>query len=152
MNTLHKELLTIVRENSNGFFKDGFSYVGTTRPYYDISVPTLSKILKTFLRNHTTMTQEEYEKLLTSLYHGESFTERTIPGYLLHDCPPLRKKLNPQILDEWLSQLWGWCEIDSTCQSSFTAEEMLSNWSTWKKLPDFCRFLGLGVKFPFTTV
>lgn len=134
MNTLHKELLSEIVENSNGYSKEGFTYVGTKRPFYHISVPTLRKIVKRFLRTHSSLTQEEYTKLITSLYNGKSFTERTIPGYLLQDLPHFRKKLDPKLLDVWIPQLSGWCEIDSTCQSAFTAEEMLSNWSTWKKL------------------
>ena len=46
----------------------------------------------------------------------------------------LRKQIGPKILDKWLDDRVGWVEVDSLCQSTFGAEEMLEKWSQWEKL------------------
>lgn len=54
-------------------------------------------------------------------------------GKLLKDYPKLRKKIKPNELDIWLNFLNGWEQVDSICQSVFTAEDILSNWNSWKR-------------------
>ena len=95
-NTFHQELLTNVKEVSNGYHPEGFAYVGTTRPYYDVNVPTLRKIARNFLKVHADLTQHQYETLLTSLYQGKSFTERIMPGFFLQYDSVHRAALNPK--------------------------------------------------------
>jgi 3-methyladenine DNA glycosylase AlkD len=34
----------------------------------------------------------------------------------------------------WLNRVQGWAEVDSLCQSKFTAIEVLENWKEWKRL------------------
>jgi len=57
-----------------------------------------------------------------------------MPGYFLQYGTTFRKSLDLNDLESWLSELEGWCEVDTTCQSAFTAEDMLSNWKAWKPL------------------
>jgi 3-methyladenine DNA glycosylase AlkD len=54
-------------------------------------------------------------------------------GKLLEYLPQLRKQVPPSKVDEWLVNLKGWGQVDSLCQSNFTAEELLSDWNQWKK-------------------
>ena len=65
---------------------------------------------------------------------GKAYEEKTLASMLLESAGKLRKHVNPELLDGWLEHLKGWAEIDSLCQSNFTADELLSNWPTWKKL------------------
>ena len=37
-------------------------------------------------------------------------------------------------LNTWLAQLEGWAEVDSTCQSVFTAKDLLADWASWQAL------------------
>lgn len=48
--------------------------------------------------------------------------------------PNFRKQIDPQVLDKWLIGVKGWGEVDSLCQSSFSATEILAKWDDWKKL------------------
>ncbi len=116
------------------YSKEALSYVGSPRPYYNINVPSQRNIAREFLKTHPDLTQKEFETLLTSLYNGKTFTERTMPGFLLQYDNDHRHALDPQILNSWIGQLTGWCEIDTTCQAAFSAEDMLHNWNAWKKL------------------
>jgi 3-methyladenine DNA glycosylase AlkD len=50
---------------------------------------------------------------------------------LLGVYPKIRKELDPHLLDKWLSKLAGWVEIDTLCQSTFTASELLQEWDIW---------------------
>jgi 3-methyladenine DNA glycosylase AlkD len=34
----------------------------------------------------------------------------------------------------WLNRLEGWAEVDSLCQSNFSAEEALTQWDEWQRL------------------
>jgi len=37
---------------------------------------------------------------------------------------------------DWLGGLSGWCEVDSLCQSTFTAQDLLGDWRSWGKIID----------------
>ena len=37
-------------------------------------------------------------------------------------------------MDRWLSNRIVWCEVDSLCQSTFIADEVLKRWKEWGKL------------------
>jgi len=65
---------------------------------------------------------------------GKSHDERRIAGKLLEFLPKLRKQLNPLLLNKWLEGAEGWAEVDSICQSNFSAVEMLANWQVWEKI------------------
>ena len=45
-----------------------------------------------------------------------------------------RRQLALQQLDAWLGLLEGWAEVDSTCQTVFTAKDLLANWEGWRDL------------------
>jgi len=53
---------------------------------------------------------------------------------LLEKIPKLRKQININLLDKWLNNAEGWGEVDSMCQSSFSSDELLTNWKSWEKL------------------
>ena len=95
---------------------------------------TQRKIIKEWTKNHPGLTQSEYIELLSSLYQGDSVNEISLAGELLESFPKLRKSVEPKHLDAWLNNVRGWAEVDSICQSKFTAEELLTNWNGWKHL------------------
>lgn len=45
----------------------------------------------------------------------------------------LRKQVKPKDIDRWLNNLKGWAQVDSLCQSNFTAKDLLDNWNNWKR-------------------
>jgi len=110
------------------------AYIGTKKFSYTIKTPIKKQIVKDWIKRHPKLSISDYIELLNSLYSGQSHDERSIAGKLLEFLPKLRKQLNPLLLKKWLSGAEGWAEVDSICQSNFSAEEMLSNWNVWKKM------------------
>lgn len=133
MNKYHKEIVELFSSYTAPFVsKHGSSYVGTSKFSYPMNVPTSRKLIKDWLKK-IDITSNEYTDLLNSLSRGKSHNEFSAIGKLLEFCPKLRKTLSPTLLDSWLDRAEGWAEVDGICQSNFTAEEMLSGWSVWKK-------------------
>ena len=109
-------------------------YIGTNKVCYAIGAETERRIIKELVKKHQDLAASEYIELLNSLYQGESINEISIAGELLESLPRLRKNIEPKYLDTWLNTVQGWTEVDSLCQSKFTAIEVLENWKKWKSL------------------
>lgn len=110
------------------------NYIGSKKLSYTIKTPVKKQIVKDWIKKHPELSFAGYIELLNSLYSGESHDERSIAGKLLEFLPKLRKEINPMLLKKWLNNAEGWAEVDSICQSNFTAEEILPDWKTWKKM------------------
>ncbi len=141
MDKLHLEILAEIKKIAPHFknfsCSRGFnlgSYMGTSKPMYDLTNPEARQIAKNWVNNNQDISFEEYIKFLDSLFAGESHDERSFGGRILEYTPKLRKQIDPQVLDKWLTGAEGWGEVDSLCQSSFPADEILAKWSDWKKL------------------
>lgn len=139
MNRNHQELVVLLKRHSGQGTKHQAerekNYIGSEKYSYTIKSSVKRQFIKEWLKHHL-LTFSEYFELLNSLYRGKSHDEISIGGKLLEYLPKLRKQLNPESLNKWLDDTEGWSEVDSLCQSNFTAEEMLSNWTVWKKLMD----------------
>lgn len=109
-------------------------YVGTRKIYYEIKASVKEKIVRDWIKKHPKLSISEYTRLLGSLFKGRSHEEISVGGKLIKFLPKLRRQLNPDLLDKWLDNVESWSEVDSICQSKFSAEELLFNWNVWKKL------------------
>ncbi|MDP2860852.1 MAG: DNA alkylation repair protein [bacterium] len=107
--------------------------LGTGKFCYKISVPARRKIARGWVKTND-ISPDEFINLLNLLYHGRSHEEISFAGLLLEGMPALRKTVPPEKLEEWLGHTEGWAEVDSLCQSNFSAVEVLGKWSKWKKL------------------
>jgi 3-methyladenine DNA glycosylase AlkD len=136
MNKLHQQILEEIKKKSSNKskYKDTATYHGSTHMIYPITVPEVRTIAKEFVKENPDLTFKELENLLEELFKGESYTEKTFAPKLLEYYPKLRYKVAPASLDGWLNFLFGWAEIDSLCQSVFSAKELLRNWEEWEKL------------------
>lgn len=129
-----------VRELVGHGYTDRFSnfslakYLGTPRKIHAITTPQTRQLVRRFKKANPSLSQKELVEVVSSLYAGETFTERSIASLLLEAYPKLRIGLDVRHLDAWLSQLTGWAEIDGLCQSTFSATEVLANWENWKIL------------------
>jgi len=134
MNKHHQTLLTeIKKQKGRGNSQSGKdSYMLSGHFYYDISVPVRRGLVKEWLKMHTKLTPQELISLLDSLYKGDSHEEKSVASMLLAIHPEIRKNIPLTKIDNWLSELSGWAEIDGMCQSIFKAEELLSKWTAWK--------------------
>jgi 3-methyladenine DNA glycosylase AlkD len=108
------------------------SYTGATHIHFDVAVPTLRAFVKGWAKENKP-SYDEWVALLTALYTGVSVEERLIAGMLISAFPKYRAQLPLDQLGVWLEELVGWAEVDGTCQSIFTAKEMLTRWEEWEK-------------------
>lgn len=135
MNKYHEELLKklISKNKRTGSHLNNDSYLGSRHFYYDISVPDRRSVAKEWVNSNKDISLSELFGVLDSLIQGKSHEEKTIAGMLIEYLPNQRKEIFPQKLDTWLDELQGWAEIDSLCQSKFSADDILKNWNAWKE-------------------
>src|SRR5438105_8330720 len=96
-------------------------------------VPERRRIAKTWLAAH----RDQPDRILAvveSLFAGASHEEKTLAALLLQGDAGIRREVHPDDVDRWLSHLAGWSEVDSLCQSVFTATELLADWPAWRSL------------------
>lgn len=105
---------------------------GSSRPEYGIPVPHLRLFVKTWASAHRTLMLDDWIAVLDVLYSGESVDHRLLAGMVLGEYKSLRQLMPLENFERWLRQLEGWKEIDGTCQSTFTADELLARWEAWR--------------------
>ncbi len=139
MDKYHLKILEDIKKNAGKKTEKhkafGKKYLGTDKIYYCVSIGTIKKIAGDFFKRHKNISFEEYLSLLNSLYkEGKSIDEIMLAGKIVEHSPKLRIQLKPQILDNWLSHVEGWAEVDVLCQSNFKPEQMLGDWKHWEKI------------------
>jgi 3-methyladenine DNA glycosylase AlkD len=65
---------------------------------------------------------------------GATYEEQTLGGELIRMRPDVRRMVTPEMLGSWLDHPVGWAEVDSLCQSTFPAEQLLADWPAWSGL------------------
>lgn len=109
-------------------------YCGSNKQTNCIKSGEVKKLAKKIVGENN-LDRNQLTKLLDSLYSNARFMEETtLAARILEIAPKLRQQIDPNKLDYWLNFTHGWAETDVLCQSSFTSDELLSNWSIWKKL------------------
>ena len=109
-------------------------YLGTDKIYHGFSTKQIRDLAKTFAKENN-LNNNQTIKLLNSLYQkGESYTELAIAATILSLSQNLLANFDPNNLDLWLNYPKGWAENDVLCQSNFTPEILLNNWSSWQKV------------------
>jgi len=109
-------------------------HLGTSRTLYGLKNAVRRDIIHAWIENHQDITFDDWVSLIDGLYHGISYEERCTPPTLFTKYRAYRQQVSLSQLDRWLGQLEGWAEVDSTCQSVFTAQDMLANWDGWRDL------------------
>lgn len=108
-------------------------YTGGNHIHYGLRAPIMHGFVKEWVAEHKkSLTYDDWEGLLDSLYHGHSFEERAMAGMVLSRFPKFRLELPLELFDEWLTGLEGWAEVDSTCQTVFTAKDFNARWGEWE--------------------
>jgi 3-methyladenine DNA glycosylase AlkD len=110
------------------------NYIGTAKTCYAIGASTERQTVRNWINKHPDLEASEFVDLLNSLCLGESCNEISLAGELLESLPKLRNNIEPGCLDIWLNKVQGWGEVDSICQSKFSAKEVLARWGRWKSL------------------
>ena len=112
----------------------GQRYIGTDKPYHGFTTKQITDLAKKIFKENQ-LNSDDIIHLLNSLYqHGTSYTEIVIGPMILSLSPQTLKSFDPKNLDLWLNYTHGWAENDVLCQSNYTADILLSNWSEWQKI------------------
>lgn len=126
--TIHKQLVAArLPPKDQGFIR---RYLGTSREVLGVKTAELRKIAQSSVKA-AAASQQSLISILDSLYGGASFEERALAGHMLAYSSVVRSQISNSQLARWLRDLRGWAEIDITCQSGFSAQEVLSNWKEW---------------------
>jgi hypothetical protein len=107
-------------------------HLGTSRTLFGLKNAIRRDIIYKWIKDNRDIDYDDWISLVDGLYHGESYEERCTPPTLFSKYPNYRQQIPISQLDTWLGQLEGWAEVDSTCQSVFTAKEILSDWGNWQ--------------------
>ena len=136
MNPQHRFLLEQFQNTKpgRGQTEQRPEHLGTQRRWYGLKNEQRRRIMLDFIAANRDLCYEDWLALIDSLYKGVSYEERCAPQTLLLKFPRYRRKLPLEQLDAWLGLLEGWAEVDSSCQTVFTAEDLLSNWEGWRDL------------------
>ncbi|MFC1790753.1 DNA alkylation repair protein [Patescibacteria group bacterium] len=138
MNELHQKLLELVKKEAiqnPTVSKLPPGYGGSREKDYPLSNPQLRVIVRDWLKKQPDLNYNQFITLLNSLYsQSKTATEKYLAGFLLEYLPKLRQQVEPPMFGKWLDFLTGWAQIDSLCQSKFSAAEMLTKWLVWESL------------------
>ncbi|MCY4145271.1 MAG: DNA alkylation repair protein [Chloroflexi bacterium] len=136
MNEYHRAILKRIErtEPARGKTKQRPEHLGTVRRWHGLANAQRRKIMLDFAAENRELSYADWRELVDSLYHGVSYEERCAPQTLLLRYPQYRRVLPLSQLDEWLGCLEGWAEVDSTCQTVFSAVDLLAAWDDWSAL------------------
>ena len=100
-----------------------------------MSVPVRRAVVRSWLREHRSADPADLLTVVGALLtEGDTYEEQTAGGEVLRFRADVRALVEPRQLEEWLRHQVGWAEVDSLCQSTFPAEQLLSRWAEWKAL------------------
>ena len=136
MNPHHQSILQQIQraEPGRGQTTQRPEHLGTTRHWYGLKNDQRRRILTDFCAAHKSLSYQDWLSLIDSLYRGDSYEERCAPQTLLLKYPRHRRQLPLPQLKAWLGCLDGWAEVDSSCQSVFSAADLLADFSGWSAL------------------
>ncbi len=136
MNLHHQAILRQIQatEPGRGQTTQRPEQLGSNRRWHGLKNDQRRRILLDFCAAQKGLSYDDWLALIDSLYHGDSYEERCAPQTLLLKYPRYRRQLPRPQLDAWLGRLDGWAEVDSTCQTVFSAADLLADWEGWSAL------------------
>lgn len=133
---LHQELLTQILAAAGQPTQHTYddAYLGNHHKRYPISIPVLRSIASKWMKEHKTLSPQDFKAVITSLVMAPSATEKFMTGLLADYATDVQRSFSPDEVDHWLDYLEGWAEIDTFCTSKFTSVVLADRWPAWKKL------------------
>jgi 3-methyladenine DNA glycosylase AlkD len=137
-NSIHQKIIKEISQMKSSSTPENISfgqrYIGTDKPYHGFTTKQITDLAKKIFKENK-LNSDEIIQLLNSLYqYGTSYTEIVLGPMILSLSPVTLKNFDPKNLDLWLNYTHGWAENDVLCQSNYTADILLSNWSEWQKI------------------
>lgn len=110
------------------------SYTSGGHAYYGVAVPERRQLVKAWLRERRGAATPQMLATCDSLIASDVYEEKTLACMILGEHRATRLATTPAMVEHWLDSLAGWAEVDSLCQNTFPAEQMLSDWPAWRDL------------------
>lgn len=135
MNVHHKEIREQIKRKAKkelSFYMSA-QYSGSSHKRYGMSAAESRELAKEWAKKCASIPVGERLRLLDALYGADCMDEKQLAGRILLLSPETRKHVLPNRAKKWLLYLEGWEEIDSLCQSVFSACDMLEHWTQWEK-------------------
>lgn len=140
MNKYHLQIKQLIENEARinpTMSKLPLNYAGHNEKFFPLSHPQVRSLVKGWNKEHKTLDNEVLIDVLNSLYsNATSATEKYFASFLIGENKSLRSSIRPTDVDYWLNYLNGWAQIDCLCQTNFTADELLSNWTEWESFLD----------------
>ncbi len=136
MHLFHGQILAqiqMVSKKSHVPSKLPDGYGGNDDFHYGLTASQRKDIVQNVLEGNKKMRPEDIKKGINSLYKTDSSDEKYCAGIILQKRKDVREIVEPGDVDKWLSNLKGWAEVDSLCQSVFTKDDYVKNWKKWKE-------------------
>lgn len=111
----HKELLAKIKLHARKTDFDIGHYVGTLHPIYNVPIPMMRKIAKTFATEHKDISETNCTTLIDTLFHAPSFEEKVLATMILNNFPAILTAVPAASFDRWMGTLTGWAEVDIFC-------------------------------------
>ncbi len=106
-------------------------YCGSDKSGYNLNTAEHTKIINDFIKKNSLSKKEAIDFISSLFKNGQTYNEIIIGGSMVGKL--LINDFDPDLLNIWLNYVHGWAETDVLCQSNFTPDILLSNWSAWKK-------------------
>jgi len=110
------------------------SYSGSGHPFFNVSVPELRRIARTWLAAHRRDADADLLAVTDALFRGEAYEEKVLAAVLLQSNARIWRQVTPAMVDAWLDDLSGWAEVDSLATGAFWTEAMAADWPAWRAL------------------
>lgn len=107
-------------------------YLGSNKPTRCIKSAVIQQIARDKLIS--LKTTKDFFSLIDTIYsQATTFEEMALAATIFTKGGRFHDSSEIEWLDKWLNNTFGWAEVDSLCQSSISAKNMLKNWSLWSK-------------------
>lgn len=112
------------------------NYLGTPRPTLGTRSADIKSQAAKIIRTQIHSSSEFYDYISHQYSVGKTFEDY----YLAATVFAKGKKYHPDFklnyLSNWLDHTAGWAEVDTLCQSNFSADFVLNNWTEWSNFLD----------------
>ena len=107
-------------------------YLGSDKPTLCIKSAVIKQMAKDKLATITN--SNDFFILVDDIYtQATTFEEMALAAAIFTKGDKFHDVTEINWLEKWLDKTVGWAEVDSLCQSSISADNLLKNWSLWHK-------------------
>ena len=110
------------------------SFTSGGHAYYGVAVLERRRLVKAWLREHAELAIPVLLATCDSLIGSDIYDEKTLGCMIVKQHRAVCAAVTPTEIERWLGHLVGWAEVDSLCQNTIPAAQMLADWAAWDGL------------------